>query len=96
MLKACQIPVWVSFTRRLLPEDDAAELLTAAGRWPALLDTGHNHCFSISADQTGLSDDQLYAPHTERMTRKSSRKFNTGDRSFFWAINQIPTSFVLL
>jgi hypothetical protein len=59
MLKACQIPVWVSFTRRLLPEDDAAELLTAAGRWPALLDTGHNHCFSISADQTGLSDEEI-------------------------------------
>jgi hypothetical protein len=59
VLKACQIPVWVSFTRRLQPVDDIAELLSAARRWPALLDIGHNHCFSISADQTGLSDEEI-------------------------------------
>jgi hypothetical protein len=58
-LKPCQTLVWISFTRRLQPDDDPAELLTAANRWPALLDMGHNHCFSISGEQTGLSDPEI-------------------------------------
>ena len=54
LLKPCQFLVSVSFT---LP--GVERLPGNASRLPALVDTGHGHTFSLSDEQTGLSDQEI-------------------------------------
>jgi hypothetical protein len=57
VLQANQVLLWVTFAppthSQKSPPHDAL-------RWPALLDSGHTHNFSIREEQAGLTEPQIY------------------------------------
>lgn len=71
-LKPYQLVVWVSVTRRGL-----RQLPEGVPRLPALLDTGHNHNFSLRQEHlflTGLAPDELEWRGTPLRVRDASAR----------------------